>query len=311
MSKINLVLTSDNNYAQHLGVTIVSILENSSEADKLDFHIIENGIDEENKNKILSLKDKYKANINLYNLDISKLKDFPSIGHLSQAAYIRLFIPEILPNNIEKVLYLDSDLVCLKDIKLLYEQDLNNFPLAAIEDEKGKQFIRNYFYPGLKSYFNSGVMLIDVNKWRRNNISQKATEFIKKYQDKIVTADQDILNCLYKNNWQALEKRFNLDTKYYTKIKEDTTIFHYTGEIKPWNYLYPNKNKKYYWYYLKLSPWSEYKYTNKSFSNLIKRYILQINKEFRNTIRPYIPQSILDKRRKRFETKKIERARAN
>jgi lipopolysaccharide biosynthesis glycosyltransferase len=305
-NQIHLVLTSDNNYAQHLGVAMVSVLKNSPQADKLVFHIIENGISQENKEKILSLKDKYKTNINIYNLDNSKLKDCPTINHLNQAAYLRLFIPEILPKDIEKVIYLDSDIICLGNLEELYNQNLNNRPLGAIKDIYENRAIKQFFYRGLKSYFNSGIILIDLNKWRKSEVTKKTLNLIFKYKKKLKYADQDILNYLFKNNWQLLDNKFNyqfLDKKDFSikkdKIPKNTIVLHYISNKKPWTYMYLSNTKKYYLKYLKISPWSNYKYPDKNWKNILRKQ----EKKLKDILRPLIPLSVLKFKRKYFQNK--------
>ncbi len=306
MAEINLVLTSDNNYAQHLGVAMISILENSPPTEKLVFHIIENGINQENKEKILSLKSKYNTNINIYKLDNNKLKDYPVTGYLSQATYSRLFIPEIIPNEIEKVIYLDVDIICLGNIAKLYNQNLNNYPLGAVRDIKEKLVIEKYFLANLKSYFNSGIMLINLKIWRKNNITKQALNFIEKNKNNLKYADQDVLNYLFKNNWQALDEKFNYqlhDKKIFSikknNIPQNTIIMHYVTSKKPWTYMYLSGTKKYYWQYLKISPWSDFKYPDKNWKNILKKQ----EKKIKDILRPLIPLIILKYKRKYFQNK--------
>lgn len=300
---MHIVLASDNNYSQHLGVALTSLLENSSKPNNLFFHILEIEINKETKEEIYNIAKKYQAHLKFYSVDKSILSNFPEPGHLSIASYLRLFIPEILAKEINKVIYLDCDLVCLKDISPLYHIDLAGFPLAAVEDVKSKEIARIFFYPGLESYFNAGVMLIDLKKWREEKISQKALLFIKQYRKQIKTADQDVLNCIFKNKWKKLEKKYNVDLKHKNinaLPKKETVILHYSDKIKPWSYLYVGRNKEYYFKYLNLSPWKNFEYTDKNLINFYKKYALALKKEVKNTLRAISPNSIIDWNKKRF-----------
>jgi lipopolysaccharide biosynthesis glycosyltransferase len=301
-NKIHILLTSDNNYAQYLAVTIISVLENNSQAENLIFHIIENGINQENKEKILSLKNKYNTNISIYNLDNNNLEDLPSINHLSKAAYLRLLAPEILPTNIDKILYLDCDLVVLGDIDKLYQEDLDNNYIGAVKDLRSKCLALNFSQYNIKDFFNSGVMLIDLKKWRENNISQKLLIFAREYKNQLITADQDILNCLLKDKWQNLPRKYNYDSKdlVFNKIPKDTLILHYSGETKPWSYLYNKADKKYFFHYLSLSPFSNFNYIDKSLKNYLKKKKDMILSIIKNILRPFIPNIILEIRRIKY-----------
>jgi lipopolysaccharide biosynthesis glycosyltransferase len=174
---------------------------------------------------------------------------------------------------------------------------LNNLSIAAKRAKNEKKILKNFFYPNLNSYFNSGVMLIDINKWREKKIIKKSLEFTKKYKNNLKLADQDILNCLFKNNWQTLNKKFNFRATTKNPIPTNVVILHYLTHLKPWSYLYPYKNKKYYLKYLKLSPWSDFKYPDKTCKNILVKHINKI----KYILKPFTPLIILEARRKRLK----------
>jgi len=298
MESIHLLMASDDNYAQHMGVAIVSILKNKKNNHSIIFHILDGGISEINKNKIKKIIEDGNQKICFYKIEDEKINSFPEIGYLSKATYYRLLITEILPDTINKVLYIDCDIVVLNDLYNLYNHDLNNRPIAAVKDIKSEEILRIYFYPKLlNSYFNAGVLLINLKYWRQNNVLPKFIDFINKYHAQLIAPDQDILNCIFKNNWIELEPKFNVDLKHESHNampKKNTVILHYSDKIKPWSYLYYGKNKKYYFDYLAISPWSNFKYPNKNLKNIIKKPKLIIIKYLKNKIRPITPIKILD-----------------
>ena len=294
-NKIHLTLAADNNYAQHMGVAIISVLENSKYKEDLVFHVIENSISKTNIRKIESIATKYKCKINFYKIDIEKTSNFPEYNHLTKAAYYRLFVHELLPSDIEKVIYLDCDIVALGEVKELYDIDVTNYMFAAVEDVKSKQILKNYFYLNVKKYFNSGVLLINLNKWRERLDMEYVYQFVHKYKQEIKTQDQDILNCLFSNEWLELERRFNYDAKHELN-KPDTkkiTFLHYTSWIKPWSYLYVGKIKSHYFKYLKISPWSDFIIKDKSFVNMLRKYLIHYIKSIKNVLRPLIPAKLI------------------
>ena len=306
IGKINIVLASDNNYIQHLGVTLISILENSKKTTKIAFYILEDGINDENKKKLKSISEKYGANIIFCYINKSLTINFPEMGHLSRATYFRLFIPWIIPQEIQKIIYLDCDLIVLKDISSLYKINLQGKSMAAVEDVKSQEIIRIYFYPNLKKYFNAGVLLINLDSWRKKNITQKAIGFINQHHHNLTTADQDVLNCLLNNDWLEIPRIYNLDPKHSTINSlptKNTVILHYSDTIKPWSYLYVGKNKKYYFQYLALSPWKNFKYKDKNIKNLFKKYHLVGRKIIANNFRTIVPPFLIDWNKKRFNNK--------
>lgn len=290
-------------------MTIVSILENISSATNVNFHIFENSLSVENKIILQQLVNRYGvAKIIFYNIEDSSIKDFPEIDYLSKSTYLRLFMSSLLPKNIEKILYLDCDIVVLKDLQTLYEIDLKNSPLAAVEDPLSKEVLRTYFYPGLKKYFNAGVLLINPQAWRELNIKEKAVEFIKKYYLELKSADQDVLNCLFIDNWLELPSCYNTFSRNRDVVKTfrgKTFVLHYVGNIKPWNYLFVSANKKHYFKYLKLTPFfSDFKYKDKNFKNRLKRRPLIIFKKIKISLRKITPKKLI-KWRRSFLTKQL------
>ena len=306
MDNIHIALACDDNYAQHLGVALVSIIENKTADRKIFFHILENGLSQKNKEKIAFVINGSGCQSRFYHVGDEQIDNFPAPGHLSRATYLRLFLPYILPVELERVLYLDCDLVVLKDLGGLYQNDLNGKALAAVKDVKAKAIIRIYFYPGLLSYFNAGVMLIDLKKWRNLNLLEKSVEFINNHKEELSTADQDVLNCLLKDDWLELDRVFNTDMKHQLMNglpPKETVILHYSDKIKPWNYLYRGRNKKYYFKYLAHTPWADFQYQDKNIKNFFKRYIISINKEARNMLRPLAPSWLIDWNKKKFLSK--------
>lgn len=297
MDFINIVMASDDNYAQHMGVAIISILRNKKDNYDINFHILDGGLSEINQNKIKKIIENANQKVYFYKTDNKETEKFPQTGYVSRATCLRLLITDILPKNIQKVLYLDCDIVVLKDLYDLYNYDLGDKPLAAVRDIKSTEILRIYFYPNLYRYFNAGVLLINLNFWRNQKIISEFISFTEKYSEHLIMIDQDILNCVFRNNWIELDKKYNIDLKeesHGAMPPEDTVIFHYSDKIKPWSYLYYGKNKKYYFHYLAMSPWSSFKYTDKNTKKMIKKIKLIVIKYLKNKIRPIMPNNILD-----------------
>jgi len=197
---INIVFAADDNYAQHLGVAIFSAIENYHDDRPLFFHILDNGIGSENKKRLKAMERQKGARLIFYDIPGSLLADCPEVNHLTKTSYARLLISELLPSDISKVIYLDADIVVLGNIAELYNQDLESYTLGAAADVMAREILRIYFYPGLSRYFNAGVLLINLDSWRRLGVKQKSLEFIRHHFNDIIRADQDILNlsgCYY------------------------------------------------------------------------------------------------------------------
>jgi lipopolysaccharide biosynthesis glycosyltransferase len=305
---VNVVLACDNNYAQHLGVAIVSLIENYKDSRNLFIHVFYSDLSPENKLNLEITGKRDGVSLIFYNITNDLLKDCPEVNHLSRATYARLLISELLPAEINRVIYLDSDIVVLGNIGDLYNQDLGKYSLGAVEDVMAKEILQIYFQKDLSNYFNAGVLLINLDSWRQKDVKNRAWDFIKLNYNNIVRADQDVLNCLFKNDWRKLDNRFNLDLKrrsLETMPGPDTVILHYSDRLKPWHYAFSGSSASYYFFYLEKTPWKNFKFKD---NNFLRKYYFIFIKKFKISALPYIPDVLLKEyRRLLWKTYKMKK----
>jgi lipopolysaccharide biosynthesis glycosyltransferase len=280
---IIIVCAASNSYAMPLGVVICSTLANVESNCRVIFFVIDGGITKKNKTKLLSI-------IKSANAEIRWLQPLDGIfdrmvvrGHIRKESYFRLLIPYLLPNQYSKVIYLDSDLIVQGDLSQLWNMDINNEYLLAVQDlgipyVSSSYGLANYQELGIPAdckYFNSGVLVINLEKWRSNNISKKVIEFIEKNSEYIRWCDQDGLNAILGGKWGELETKWNQTCcfhKYskrellFTKGKierepNDTCIIHFATSLKPWNSNVHHPANELFFNYLDLTPWSGWRLT--------------------------------------------------
>lgn len=158
----------------------------------------------------------------------------PVTQHLSIATYFRLLIGSALPADVTRALYLDSDTVTIAPIDELIDQQLEGKLLAAIPNHaEAEENARRLGLPPGASYFNAGVLLIDIQKWRTIGAREQLFDLIRAQPEKLDWADQDALNLLFHGDWQRIEERFNYQLVYRPESPE-AAIIHYTGRKKPW-----------------------------------------------------------------------------
>ena len=208
---IDIVMSSDNNYAGQCAATMASILLNCDATSYLRFHISDGGISEENKSKIKELTKIRPFDINFYDMNKYDWSIFPlNREWISVATYYRLKIPEILPQHIEKVLYLDCDIIVEQDLKELWETDISNVILGAVEDCQSIENSQRLNLPG--NYFNAGVLLINLKELRKIDLMKLSREYLIKNQSVIIYQDQDILNGLFCKNCKFLPLKWNVNS---------------------------------------------------------------------------------------------------
>ena len=234
---IPVFFASDDNYAKLVAATAVSILENTKSF--VDFIVLDNNISERNKNKIkLTLSKFTNSLIKFVNIDKAYLHSFPSVSgakHVTKTMYSRFLIPKLFPEY-KKAIYSDVDIIYTQDIKKLYDEPLDGYTISAIPAaiylaDINHDNCRNRLNIDLQhKYFSSGFLLIDIQQWIKSNIDEKILEICKKYRNKLLFGDQDILNICFNNNYKIL------NPKYSESIDlQPPAIIHFFGAVKPWN----------------------------------------------------------------------------
>lgn len=232
---IKIAFSCDQTYVRFLATTIASILKNADYTDELEFYVMDGGLTAEDKTNIQSLSSIKEFTIKF--IDISNIIaniDFtvPSELHFSKAAYFRFFIAEIL-KDINKVLYLDIDIVVLSSLAELYSVDVEEHYFAAgIQYHTlwgtAKEIMRLNIFG--KKYFNSGVLLINLQRWRDENLALKLITTMNEIKGNIRYVDQDVMNH-YFNDFKVIDKKWNCEAEFY-ETYPDIRIVHYQGGDK-------------------------------------------------------------------------------
>lgn len=234
---LNIAFTFDEAYIRASGVLLFSILENNTM--NLHVHIFTTVKD-------LSLFDKFlnfKSKITIYSLNEEYFLSLQTPGHFSSAIYYRIAIPNILQGRLKNILYLDADILCVGDISFFKNLDIGDNYIAAVEDTGHTKIKSMLLNENKGSYFNSGVMYINIDKWIDNKIFDKFMLLINERD--YDCPDQDVLNIMFWGEVYFILEKYN----HFTEIKSDHAILiHYIGMIKPWS-LVSELNHKYIEYY--------------------------------------------------------------
>lgn len=269
------MININNAYVQHCCVMLCSLFENNRNQE-FHIHIFTFDISKENQDLLKHFIEKYNNKITFYIPSLLNNIKFPNVenNYVSKEAYLRLFAPLYLDRSIKKILYLDVDLLVLRNIDELYHIDLKDKLIAAIEDYPLTGRNERLEIPKNYSYFNTGVMLINLTLWHQYKISEQSLEILAQNKIMLLQHDQDILNILSYNKWIRLPFKWNiLDIFFfdYSPYKEnykkeiinslngDIGIMHFAGPIKPWTAWTPNPYYKDYYRFLAKTPWKGYK----------------------------------------------------
>ena len=245
--QIVVVASTDDNYAYPLGVMFVSLLANTETPEKMSLFVIDGGISEDKKNRLRECVESRKASLTFLDMNNEIYASFPTVAQISAPAYFRISIPELFDDNVTRAIYLDCDLIIQSDIRALWDMPLDNYGMAAVENISSS----TYRQSGLaqSDYFNSGVMIIDLDYWREHNIPERVRRFKQEHPELICTNDQCALNGVFKGEWKALPIQWNHQSGLYknseqtNRLKQNNlwdeavyspNIIHYVGWAKPW-----------------------------------------------------------------------------
>lgn len=257
--EIPIFFSTDNNYVPFLDVTIRSLIANASRDYKYHIVVLNTGLDSSKTDKIKALED---DNFKIEFKDISyAVKDIehklPIESHFGLACYYRLFIQSLFPEY-DKVLYLDCDIIVLGDVSELYHTDLEgNYVAGVIENwilhsPVFSHYTKEAVGIDCTEYINSGIMVMDLAKFRENKIEEQFVDLINTYNFNVIDPDQSYINYLCHGKIKYLPFVWNR-TPLEIVACENPKIVHYALGTKPWHV--PDMFLGYYfWEYAKDSP---------------------------------------------------------
>ncbi len=263
MGNIAICLSSDDNYAQHMGAVISSVLNNKNGDEYFNFYIIDSGISSSNKSKLKEFENSNVCKIEFLQPDFEKLKNCIIFkgNHISLATYNRLLIPEIIPGE-DKILYLDSDIIVRKPLTELFNKDFDNNLVLGVEDIAAINSAKRL---GLEKYINAGVLLLNTAKMREERSVEKMFNWINENKEKIECHDQDIINAALQDRIKYIDEIYNAQVlrEKNSRFDEipDPVIIHFLGPKKPWTIVKPLNSTHWgreYFTALKNTPWESF-----------------------------------------------------
>ena len=292
--KIHIAVCLDKGYVIPTGVLMYSVCVNNQDVD-IDFHVlIDESVDEKGQKDLVDTINKFQGKRALfYSLKSITALSFPLVKkHLTRAAYYRLFLSDILPPTIEKVLYLDGDIIVRHSLLPLWNTDLTNYAVGTVMDvcDGDIKIYNRLRYPYQKGYFYSGVLLINLKFWRDNHIEKEFVEYLSHYHERIKQEDQDVMNVVLQDKKFTLPVKYNLQTAFLRKVPswdywkhesevkmgvEDPVIVHFTSKWKPWfsDLQFPHPYRSTFWKYQCQTKWKNCSLDRRSQYMKIRNYI--------------------------------------
>lgn len=237
-----LVLACDAGYAMPLATTLRSLVEANRAGWPLDVHVLAEAFSEEAKRRVARSLPPRSATIRWIPVDLGLFGQFSTPDHISRMTYARVVIPQAFPESVRRVVYLDADLLVLGDLRALWEADLGGAVVGAVLDEIDAQIKADKpgleAMPRVRSYFNAGVLVIDLERWREERITERAIAYLAGHP-RTPICDQDALNVACDGLWRPLDPRWNFQDHYETRLAalgpdRRPAIVHFVTSLKPW-----------------------------------------------------------------------------
>lgn len=296
--ELNVLCSTDKTFVPYCGIMLTSLLLNNQNININIYVIIGDNVTDEDTEILNKQVLKYNQKILFIKLDSEQYKFCPIRrgDKVSLAAYYRILAPEILPKEINKVLYLDCDIIINGDLKPFYNMDIENYSCAAVFDPiayREDEYIR-LGYPKSLSYFNSGVLLMNLEYWRDNNITKQCIDFIRKYPERVIWHDQDVLNYVLRESKYLVDITYNFQSQFMYKkkiwgrldqstekriqevLEEGPVIIHYANTDKPWINRSLHPYVCFYKFYKNKSPWKNERNINNAQKRSLKSFLYQL-----------------------------------
>jgi lipopolysaccharide biosynthesis glycosyltransferase len=278
VASIVIACASDSRCALPLAVMLRSLVDNLDPRCRVEVHAVDDGIDPADKAKVqASLTDR--VTFRWVKPCRSALGGLPTWGRMPTTTYQKLSMGEWLPAEAEKAIWLDCDLLVLDDIATLWNTDLGDRQIFAVPDQR-VPFVSSRF--GVAAYrelglapktkhFNAGVLLIDLARWRRDDVAGRAIHYLKTYRDRVFFWDQEALNAVLAGQWGELDSGWNhhptinhlvghdmtpMEHRAAAGLSHDVRIAHFSGNLKPWNFGGSSPYHNLYFRYLDQTAWT-------------------------------------------------------
>lgn len=270
--RMNVVCAADGNYLRHCAAMLNSLVMYGETSNDLHVYLLIDNVDTKTFATAIPYLYSIVPSLSILKASAAPVQDFPVNGHASVATYFRLLLPQLLPAEVKRVIFIDSDAIINSSLLPLWHLDLEGYKLAAVPDHRLSCKDHGYIYG---QYFNAGVMLIDLELWRQVDVLGLGSVFASANPHRLPHWDQDVLNHVFQGNWLTIGERWNacphlfgLLPQYSLHPDELTSseqeainnpaIIHFAGSgpVKPWNAHCSHPMRNLYRQAMAATPWA-------------------------------------------------------
>jgi lipopolysaccharide biosynthesis glycosyltransferase len=271
-SSVNILMCTNALFLQHTAVCLASLLTNNPD---FVFDIVVVGrvteeLDEVKLQRSLTRFHNHSLTFRKFSPPADLLLPLIPGAHYTIDTYTRVWLGEFFPTNVDRVLYLDADMVVMGSIAPLWRTDLAGALMGAVDIPGSDQGVRLLGLHADDGYFNAGLLLIDLARWRTTRAEEVVLDYIRANPERI-TYDQDVLNACFHNCTKRLDYKWNVIRPFFREplvlplgraeietIRREALIIHFNGGSKPWSYFCDHPRRDEYVKYLKMTEWRDY-----------------------------------------------------
>jgi len=266
-----IVCGADARYVRPLGVMLQSVVANLSPERCAAVYVLDGGIESSHKADITAAWDAARVTVHWIPAEDGAFDGVPLWGRMPVTTYYKLSLADMLPPTVRRAIWLDCDLVVVSDLARLWDTNCDDHHAMAVQDSivplvSSAFGVANYArlgIPATTKYFNAGVMVVNVHKWRQNRVGLRALEYIREFRESVYFWDQEGLNVALAGRWGELDPRWNDNVSIPSRGRRghareggvEPWIVHYAGNLKPWLFESRDPYRRLYFHYLDMTPW--------------------------------------------------------
>jgi lipopolysaccharide biosynthesis glycosyltransferase len=284
---VNILMCTNALFQQHAAVCLASLLANNP---GLFFNVVIVGrmteeLDEEKLRRSLIRFPNLSLSFRKFSPPADLLLPLVPGSHYTIDTYTRVWLAEFFSATVDRVLHLDADIVVVGDIAPLWNTDLAGALMGAVDIPGSDQGVRRLGMRAEDGYFNAGVLLIDLVRWRETRADQTVLDYIHAYPERL-EYDQDALNACFRGVTKRLDYRWNAIRPFFREplalpleraeieaVREEALIIHFNGGSKPWSYFCDHPRRDEYDKYLRMTEWRDYVPPDRTPLNILRKAI--------------------------------------
>lgn len=273
-NRIVVACSADERYGAPVTVMLKSLELNLRPGVEVDVYVLDSGLRGRSRTTLLASLDAARLHVRWLRVP-RRIRAFPVFGHVSAATYSRLLLPDLLPEPVTRVIYLDADMIVLGDIADLWAVDLHGAPLLAVQDGDmvisspcGVAAYRELGVPPDAPYLNAGVLVMDVVQWREQGLHRQMAAYLHEHGHEVQYWDQEAINAVLATRWRDCGREWNYhvrpqiavpageEARVRQEIVRAARIVHFASAIKPWDPDAVHPARTLFFDYLSMTAWA-------------------------------------------------------